>query len=42
MSRLDAMIVRLCAQRAVITMAQREIAGTPGVILEFGLGKGRS
>jgi hypothetical protein len=42
MSRLDAMILRLSAQRAAIAMAQREIVGLPGVVLEFGLGKGRT
>jgi hypothetical protein len=42
MSRLDAMILRLRAQRTSIEFAVREIADAPGVIIEFGLGKGRS
>jgi len=42
MSRLDAMICRLRAQRASFEFAARAIADTPGIILEFGLGKGRS
>ncbi len=42
MSRLDTMISRLRAQRASIGFAARKIADAPGVIIEFGLGKGRS
>ncbi|WP_439817142.1 class I SAM-dependent methyltransferase [Zavarzinia sp. CC-PAN008] len=42
MSRLDAMIRRLTAQRDCLAEAARRIAGMPGPILELGLGKGRT
>jgi hypothetical protein len=37
-----ARLARLGAQRETIALARREIAGAAGVILEFGLGKGRA
>ena len=40
--RLSRMIERLLAQRACLDHAAAEIAGVPGVILEIGLGKGRT
>ncbi len=42
MSRLDSVIRRLRAQRDCIDFAVREIAGTPGPVLELGLGNGRT
>jgi S-adenosyl-L-methionine methyltransferase len=42
MTRLDSAIRRLMAQRDVLDWAAREIAGIPGVILELGLGNGRT
>jgi hypothetical protein len=42
MSRLDSVIRRLEAQRAVLDRAAREIAGRPGLVLELGLGNGRT
>ena len=40
--RLSRMIERLLAQRACLDHAAAEIAGVPGVVLEIGLGKGRT
>lgn len=42
MSRLDSAIRRLIAQRACLDGAIALIAGRPGVVLELGLGNGRS
>ncbi|MBM3522993.1 MAG: hypothetical protein FJX57_08555 [Alphaproteobacteria bacterium] len=42
MSRLHSMIRRLEAQIACLDWACAEIAGTPGVVLELGLGNGRT
>ncbi|MGA1696929.1 MAG: class I SAM-dependent methyltransferase [Arenicellales bacterium] len=42
MSRLDSMIRRLEAQRACIEWALRSVEGLDGVILELGLGNGRT
>jgi hypothetical protein len=42
MSRLDAVIGRLNAQRSCLNVAVSMIADTPGVILELGLGNGRT
>ncbi len=42
MSRLDSFIRRLEAQRACLDWACEAIAGTPGVVLELGLGNGRT
>ena len=42
MSRLDFMIARLTAQRALLAEAARQIAGRPGCIFELGLGSGRT
>jgi hypothetical protein len=42
LSRLDFMIVRLTAQRALLDEAARLIAGRPGCIFELGLGSGRT
>ncbi len=42
MSRLDSFIRRLEAQRACLNWACDRIAGLPGVVLELGLGNGRS
>ena len=42
MSRLDAMILRLQAQRAVLDDAASRLAGLPGPVLELGLGNGRT
>jgi hypothetical protein len=41
-TRLDSAIRRLEAQRACLDWAIGEIAGVPGVVLELGLGNGRS
>lgn len=42
MSRLDTMIARLQAQRACIDLAAECLQTLPGVILELGLGSGRT
>ncbi|MCR9072201.1 MAG: class I SAM-dependent methyltransferase [Alphaproteobacteria bacterium] len=42
MSRLDSMIRRLEAQRATLNAAAERIRGRAGVVLEFGLGNGRT
>ncbi len=42
MSRLDSHIRQKIAQRDSIDLAAQWLAGEPGVILEFGLGTGRS
>ena len=42
MSRLDSFIRRLQAQRACLDHAARLIAGLDGVVLELGLGNGRT
>jgi hypothetical protein len=42
MSRLDSFIRRLEAQRACIDAAVRAIAELPGLVLELGLGNGRT
>ena len=42
MSRIDSFIRRLEAQRACLDWAVVEIAGKPGVIMEIGLGNGRT
>jgi len=42
MSRLDSFIRRLEAQRACIDAAARAIADLPGLVLELGLGNGRT
>lgn len=42
MSRLDSFIRRLEAQRACLDWACTAIAGIPGVVLELGLGNGRT
>eukprot|EP00752_Nemacystus_decipiens_P016977 g15202.t1 len=42
MSRLDSAIRRLEAQRACLDDAAQRIAGRPGVVLELGLGNGRT
>jgi hypothetical protein len=42
MSRLDSFIRRLEAQRACIDAAVEAIADTPGMVLELGLGNGRT
>ena len=42
MNRLDSMIARLQTQRACLSAAVTLIGGAPGVVLEIGLGKGRS
>lgn len=41
-SRLDSFIRRLEAQRACIGLAAEAIAGLPGMVLELGLGNGRT
>ncbi len=41
-NRLDRMIGRLTAQRDCLMLAFGMIAGLPGPVLEFGLGKGRT
>ena len=41
-SRLERMLARLATQKACLEFAQRELAGRPGVVLELGLGKGRT
>ncbi len=42
MSRLDSVIRRLTAQRACLNAAAGLIADVPGVVLELGLGNGRT
>lgn len=42
MSRLDLFIDRMLSQRACIDHAAQRIAGTPGPVLELGLGNGRT
>lgn len=42
MSRLDSMIRRLTAQRQCLDLACEMIAGVEGVVLEVGLGNGRT
>ncbi len=41
-NRLEQMIRRLTAQRNCLELAAEMIAGVPGPVLEFGLGKGRT
>jgi len=41
-SRLDSFIRRLAAQRDCLDHAARLVAGRPGVVLEIGLGNGRT
>jgi hypothetical protein len=41
-SRLDRMLARLSAQKAVLERAVAEIADRPGPVVEIGLGKGRT
>ncbi|MEQ8605035.1 MAG: class I SAM-dependent methyltransferase [Marivibrio sp.] len=42
MSRLDSVIRRLKAQRACLNAAAERVAGREGVVLELGLGNGRT
>lgn len=42
MSRLDSHIRQKIAQRDSIDLAPRWLAGVPGIVVEFGLGTGRS
>jgi hypothetical protein len=42
MTRLDSVIRRLQAQRSLIDWAAGEVASRPGLILELGLGNGRT
>jgi len=42
LSRLDSFIRRLEAQRLCLDWATARIAATPGVVLELGLGNGRT
>ena len=42
MSRLDFMISRLIAQRALLDQAASEVAGLAGCVFELGLGSGRT
>ena len=42
MTRLDSVIRRLMAQRAALDWAAREISDVPGLVLELGLGNGRT
>lgn len=42
MTRLDSAIRRLTSQRAVLDWAAREVISRPGLILELGLGNGRT
>ena len=42
MSRLDAFIRRLQAQRTCLGLAADLVAGVPGPVLELGLGNGRT
>ncbi|HEX2556636.1 MAG TPA: class I SAM-dependent methyltransferase [Microvirga sp.] len=42
MTRLDSVIRRLTAQRALLDWAARDVAERPGLVLELGLGNGRT
>jgi hypothetical protein len=42
MTRLDSVIRRLMAQRSLLDWAARDVANRPGLILELGLGNGRT
>jgi hypothetical protein len=42
MTRLDSVIRRLMAQRGALDWAAREIMDVPGLVLELGLGNGRT
>jgi hypothetical protein len=42
MTRLDSVIRRLMAQRALLDWAAQDIANRPGLVLELGLGNGRT
>jgi hypothetical protein len=42
MTRLDSVIRRLLAQRSLLDWASRAIEGKPGLVLELGLGNGRT
>lgn len=42
MTRLDSVIRRLMAQRSLLDWASRHIAGKAGLVLELGLGNGRT
>jgi hypothetical protein len=42
MTRLDSFIRRLMAQRALLDWAVREVVEKPGLVLELGLGNGRT
>jgi hypothetical protein len=42
MTRLDSAIRRLMAQRALLDWAAQDIASRPGLVLELGLGNGRT
>ncbi len=42
MTRLDSVIRRLTAQRSLLDWAARDIADRPGLVLELGLGNGRT
>jgi hypothetical protein len=42
MTRLDSAIRRLMAQRSVLDWASRDVENKPGLVLELGLGNGRT
>ncbi|WP_025897272.1 class I SAM-dependent methyltransferase [Sneathiella glossodoripedis] len=42
MSRLDSFIRRVSAQRDCLNMVSKEMQGRTGIVLEFGLGNGRT
>jgi len=42
MSRLDAFVHRVTAQRALLNAAREKLADVPGVVFELGLGNGRT
>lgn len=42
MSRLDAFVHRVTAQRALLNAARAQLADVPGVVFELGLGNGRT
>jgi SAM-dependent methyltransferase len=42
MSRLDSFLLRIAAQRACLVWAVEAVRGLPGVVLELGLGNGRT
>lgn len=42
MTRLDSAIRRLTAQRSLLDWASKEVADRPGLVLELGLGNGRT